>query len=224
MNGQSSPKKIAAAFKNLELANAKNRSKQFGIWKCKTCNKEAKATVHQLRKTYCSSACMALDYKTRLSGENNPHFKNASIRICEYCNKQFNSYQKDRRFCSKECCNKENFSLRTYAKKDLNHNFIVEILQKGGANVKDMSKVAGGMPDLLVWYMEEWHLIEIKNPKTTYGRKGLSKLQKKFAEEWNGGAVFIMKTEEDAKNFLQGQFEKVEQGGTYKKLNKVLQY
>ena len=223
MNGQSTPKKISAALKNLELANAKNKLRQFGIWKCKTCSKEAKATVHQMRKTYCSSACMALDYKTRLAGENNPRFKNASIRICEHCNKQFNSYQKERRFCSNDCCYKENFHLRTYAKKDLNHNFIVEILVQGGANVKDMSKVAGGMPDLLVWYLGEWHLIEIKNPKTHYGRQGLNKTQKKFAEEWNGGAIFIVKTEEDAKNFLAGKFENVEQGGKHKKLNKVLQ-
>ena len=59
--------------------------------------------------------------------------------------------------------------MRTYAKKDLNHNFITDLLQKGGAVVKDMSRVAGGMPDLLVWYMEEWHLIEIKNPQHCLG-------------------------------------------------------
>jgi hypothetical protein len=223
MNRQSSPKKIAAALRNLELAKEKNQSKVFGIWQCKTCKKEARATVHQLRKTYCSSSCMAIDYKTRLSGKNNPHFKNAGLKVCEYCNKEFNSYQKERRFCSQDCSIKDNFPLRTYAKKDLNHNFIVEILVKGGANVKDMSKVAGGMPDLLVWYLDEWHLIEIKNPKTHYGRQGLSKLQKKFAEEWNGSCVFIIKTEEDANNFLAGKFESIEQGGKFKKLNKLLQ-
>jgi endogenous inhibitor of DNA gyrase (YacG/DUF329 family) len=223
MNKPTTSKKLASSLENLKKANDVNKSKKFGIWRCKTCNKEARATVHQLRKTYCSSACMALDYKTRLSGENNPRYKNAAEKTCLSCGKIYKSYQKDRKFCSHECYNKENFHLRTYAKKDANHNMLVEILQSGGASVKDMSKMAGGFPDILVWYLEEWHLIEIKNPKTHYGKQGLNKLQKQFAEGWNGGAVFVFKTEDDAKNFLAGKFEEIEQVGNYRKLNTMLQ-
>ena len=74
-----------------------------------------------------------------------------------------------------------------------------------------MSKAMYGFPDLLVWHFETWHLVEIKNPKTHYGKQGLNKLQKKWAEEWRGGPVFIMRTEEDVDKFIIGEFGEIDQ-------------
>jgi hypothetical protein len=76
--------------------------KTFGIWKCAECNKEAPATVHQLRKTYCSNACMSAGYKKLMSGSNNPNYKRAGHQKCQHCAKDFHSYSR-RKFCSNTC-------------------------------------------------------------------------------------------------------------------------
>jgi endogenous inhibitor of DNA gyrase (YacG/DUF329 family) len=209
--------KKLAAIENLKKANAKNKSKPFGIWKCKTCQKEARATIHQLRKTYCSNACMSQDYKVRLLGQNNPHYSDASKRICEICQKTYKSYQKTTRFCSMGCRDKNGLSagMRHNAKKDDNHNEIVGYLEAGGAFVIDCSKMMHGMSDLLVWHIEQWHLVEIKNPKTSYGKKGLNPSQMKFANNWQGGPVYIVRTKEDVDSFLIGEFEKIDKVGGY---------
>jgi hypothetical protein len=76
--------------------------KTFGIWKCAECNREAPATVHQLRKTYCSNACMSAGYKKRLRGSDNPNYKRAGHQKCQHCAKNFHSYNA-RKFCSNAC-------------------------------------------------------------------------------------------------------------------------
>lgn len=213
MNRQSTPKKIEAAIKNLEKANEKNRNKVFDVWTCKKCGIEKRATVHQKRQKYCSSKCVSEVYKEELKGNKNPNFKNSGLRICIVCEKQYKHYNNRSILCSVNCRNIYGLSpaMRNNARKDENHNMIVELLEKGGAIVKDMSKAMYGFPDLLVWHFEKWHLVEIKNPKTNYGKQGLNKLQKKWAEEWQGGPVFIMRTEEDVDKFIIGEFEEIDQ-------------
>jgi transcription elongation factor Elf1 len=58
---------------------------------------------HYDKVFYCSKACMAEAYKDRMTGENNPNFKNAGRHICETCGVEFRSYNKTRRFCSQSC-------------------------------------------------------------------------------------------------------------------------
>lgn len=187
-------------------------NKQFGIWKCVECGVEKPATAHQKRKKYCSNKCVSAAYKIRLIGENNGNYKNAGIKICCVCQKQYKNYNKRSRYCSIKCRDVEgNDALRHNARKDANHNAMVEALVKGGAVVKDTSKLMQGFPDLLVWYMDKWHLVEIKNPETSYGKKGLSKSQEKFANEWKGGPVMIIRTQEDVDKFLIGEFEELNQ-------------
>ena len=192
--------------------------KSRGFWECKGCKKQIlRPIAHQLRKTYCSNSCMSNDYKVRLAGENNPHYLNSGNKTCEQCNKEFKHYLKSRRFCSMACRDKHGLSpgMRNNARKDSNHNEMVEYLQKGGAVVKDCSKMMHGMPDLLVWHMEAWHLVEIKNPNTSYGKKGLSPSQLKFANEWQGGPVYIVRTKEDCELFLIGELKKLDHFGGY---------
>jgi hypothetical protein len=211
MNRQSTSKKIEAAINNLKKAQLTNSEKQFGVWKCLECGIEKKATVHQNRKKYCSSSCVSIVYKKTLKGSNNPNYSNAGLKICLFCEKEYKNYNKKSIFCSIKCRNEYgNIHLRNNARKDNNHNYIVSLLKQGGAVVKDMSKAMNGMPDLLVWHMEKWHLIEIKNPETSYGKKGLSPSQKKFAEEWKGGPVMIVQTKEDVDKFLIGEFKDLE--------------
>jgi hypothetical protein len=81
MKKERNKKQIEASLKNIKLATEKKKLISHGEWKCKVCKVEKRATIHQLRKIYCSKECMALDYKQRLSGSNNPNFKNAKEKI-----------------------------------------------------------------------------------------------------------------------------------------------
>jgi Holliday junction resolvase len=212
MNRKTSPNKLKAALLNLELANIANKQKEYGIWKCLECGCEKKATVHQKRQKYCSYDCMSKAYKTRLQGSQNPNYSNAGYRTCKICNNKFKSYQKQRKYCSLKCRDIEfsTYPMRLKAKKDANHNEIVAILEAGGVVVKDMSTQGRGFPDILAWHLEAWYLIEIKNPKTEYGRKGLNKNQIDFLKDWKGGPVFVMRTNEEANNFVAGKLELLE--------------
>lgn len=103
--------------------------------------------------------------------------------------------------------------LRTNAKKDANHDDVTKWLEDGGAVVRDLSRAMFGVPDLLVWYVKKWHLIEVKNPKHTYGRRGLNEAQMKWALEWKGGPVYIVRTKDDVDAFLVGELDKLEHVG-----------
>jgi hypothetical protein len=74
------------------------------------------------------------------------------------------------------------------AKKDANHKEIVKALEQMGACVVDFSSIGGGMPDLAVWCRAAWHMVEIKNLETGYGRRGLNKLQE--VKDWQGAGLF----------------------------------
>lgn len=72
-------------------------------WSCAICGLQKPATAHQLRQTYCSYGCMSLGYKARMSGKNNPNFRNASRRICVRCGCEYNSYIQSRKYCTQRC-------------------------------------------------------------------------------------------------------------------------
>lgn len=188
--------------------------KTFNIWRCLHCGTEKPATVHQKRKKYCSNKCVSEVYKLEMLGNKNPNYRNAGIKFCLECKLPFRSYNKTRVYCSQKCYQVEvSESLRHNARKDANHNELVKILEEGGVIVRDTSKLMRGFPDLLCWHMEAWHLVEIKNPNTSYGKKGLSKLQEQFATDWKGGPVFIMRTAEDANKFIMGEFSALDKMG-----------
>ena len=83
-------------------------------------------------------------------------------------------------------------------KKDANHNEVVDALKKAGAYVLDMSHVGRGFPDLIVGFQSETILMEIKNSKTSYGKKGLNKNQIKWKENWLGGVYCVVDSPEAA--------------------------
>jgi len=200
----------AASLQNLKLAALASQARVTGCWKCAECGKEARATVHQKRQTYCSKECMSAAYKRRMSGSANPRFKNASEKTCEQCGSIYHSYEKQRRFCSRACNIAWSFPLRTSAKKDSNHARVVELLEVAGAKVMDLSRAMFGVPDLLVWHAGELQLVEVKNPKTSYGRRGLSPAQQRWCKEWAGYPIFVVRTDEDVAKFLDGTLPRVE--------------
>lgn len=92
------------------------------------------------------------------------------------------------------------------AKKDANHTPIMSAIKKI-TSVHDLSNAGFGVPDGLMWANDGWHLFDIKNPETGYGRRGLNNNQKKWAEDWRGGPVYLIYTIDEAIQFAQGNFK-----------------
>ena len=84
------------------------------------------------------------------------------------------------------------------AKKDANHSEIVDALKTHGASVIDMSHVGQGFPDLIVGFSGQTLLMEIKNPKTAYGKRGLNKNQTRWRENWIGGPYAVVSSVDGA--------------------------
>lgn len=141
-------------------------------------------------------------------------------RICEHCNKPYHSYNKTRKYCSVKCSHDDGtpqragdvnvLSMKKYgAKKDANHNVISTYLEYRGCFVKDLSGAGCGVPDLIVWVKTEWVLVEIKNTKTGYGKRGLNKRQKEWATNWKGGKVYMVTSTKEAELLATQQYDKL---------------
>lgn len=76
---------------------------------CLYCHEEF-SVYRSIAKTrrYCSRACLAEDYKTRLQGETNPHFRQAyQPRRCQLCQASFYVYQsQQKKYCSRTCADR----------------------------------------------------------------------------------------------------------------------
>lgn len=95
------------------------------------------------------------------------------------------------------------------AKKDANHNEIFDALRKL-IPAKDLSAVGCGVPDGIGWVNNGWHFFDVKNPKTSYGKRGLNPVQKKWAENWKGGGVYLIYTVDEAISFAKGNFDELQ--------------
>lgn len=68
------------------------------LWKCLGCDKqEMRCSSRATRQR-----CLPCWNKHRV-GEGNPNFKDAGRKVCVQCGKEYKSYNKSRRFCSKSC-------------------------------------------------------------------------------------------------------------------------
>jgi 5-methylcytosine-specific restriction endonuclease McrA len=72
---------------------------------CQICGAEILLKPSHAAKagTYCSVDCMAVGYTSRMTGKNNPNFRDAGRKICQSCGKEFRSYEKTRKLCSMAC-------------------------------------------------------------------------------------------------------------------------
>lgn len=145
---------------------------------------------------YCSRECAC-----RVTGRDGNARKKTGKRsyVCAWCSVGFESYYKNRRFCS-AACSRAGTSGRGWrgGKKDANHDLIVAVFERQGCRVVDMHFMGGGFPDLLVSYGNlVLRPVEIKNPKGNYGKAGLNKNQRVWAAAWKGG-MEVVYSEEDA--------------------------
>lgn len=176
---------------------------------CQSCGgvyKRKKAT----KQKYCSYACFGA--ALRKSKEND-----RLVTKCCWCSKEFvSSPSQGRKYCSYDCHLKSGGAVRAGmaskvavmkygAKKDANHKEIFEVIEKFCA-VYDFSSAGCGIPDGAAYINDGWHLFDVKNPKTGYGRRGLNKTQKKWVSVWRGGPVYLIYTPGQAKEFAMGNF------------------
>lgn len=144
--------------------------------------------------------------------EKQPH-----ITICNGCGVSFKSYpSRKRKYCSYVCHIDHGGAqrageaaamakLKYGAKKDANHKIIFDMISAITA-VHDLSNAGCGIPDGIAWCGGGWQLFDVKNPKTRYGKRGLNERQKKWANDWRGGPVYLIYTVEEAEQFARGIF------------------
>ena len=176
---------------------------------CVVCNESFRAIS---RTKYCinhkEEAKANQVAKIKLGKKSDPLSK--VKKICPVCKASFEHYRSTNRiYCSYKCHLESGGAwragmasagarMRYGAKKDANHNEVVAALQQVGASVIDMSHVGKGFPDLIVGFRSQTILVEIKNPKTSYGKRGLNKNQQKWKEQWVGGPYCIVDSPEAA--------------------------
>lgn len=98
---------------------------------------------------------------------------------------------------------------RGVVKKDANHREIVAAFKKLGAGVIDLSPLGYGVPDLFIGTRCINYLVEIKNPGTSYGRKGGNPLQVAWANDWPS-PVYIVESMEDVLALMNGRLDRLE--------------
>lgn len=80
-------------------------------------------------------------------------------------------------------------------RRDINEQPIIDDLRAFGASVIQIDKL-----DLLVGYKGLTHLMEVKNPETSWD---LKPSQKKIINQWVGSPMHIITTGEQAINILR---------------------
>lgn len=158
-------------------------------------------------KTTCSPSCSSM---LKVSKE--------TIQACAMCGANFKSFlSQKRKYCSYKChldsggafragMAAKKATMKYGPKKDANHNELMLVIRKHCA-VYDVSTSGMGIPDGLAWINGAWHLFDIKNPQTGYGKRGLNPTQKKWLSQDKGGPIYLLYTIEDAEKFATGNFD-----------------
>lgn len=192
---------------------------------CRTC-----FFSYQKNRKFCSTECY-FESKPRPVLKTQASFRFAkpkpeapkkvitsSVVKCAQCDAEFRKYaSQSKKYCSYKCHIDSGGAFRAglaaseaimkYGpKKDANHNEIFEELRKY-CPIYDISNAGCGVPDGLAWIGGAWHLFDVKNPNTGYGRRGLNPVQKKWIKQWRGGPVYLIYTKEEAARFCTGNFD-----------------
>ena len=88
--------------------------------------------------------------------------------------------------------------MRRAGRTDANQSDIVHALRAVGASVAITSGAGNGLPDLLVGWMHETYLLEIKDSAKSASRKKLTPAEAQFVSTWKGRPVAIVETGADA--------------------------
>lgn len=93
---------------------------------------------------------------------------------------------------------------RTPVRRDANHQRIADRFAALGCSVEDLSASrVTGIADLLVGLLGRDVHVEVKNPNTAYGRRGLSESQQRWARDWRGAPTVAISTEDEADALVQ---------------------
>lgn len=82
---------------------------------------------------------------------------------------------------------------------DANQAVIVAALKRVGATVHHIHEVGRGCPDLIVGFRRRNYLLEVKNPRSGYGRRGVRhQLEQMFWHAGWAGQVCVVTSPEEA--------------------------
>lgn len=102
----------------------------------------------------------------------------------------------------------KSFGIPKRARRDDNEEAIVDRLLQLGATVEFLS--IEDVPDLLVGFCGVTYLIEVKEPG-----KNLRKGQAEWHDAWQGGAPIVIRSEQEAIDFLLAIRERVMQAAPH---------
>lgn len=88
--------------------------------------------------------------------------------------------------------------MRRAAKVDDNQPDIVKALRSVGASVTSLAAVGDGVPDLLVGYRRETHLLEVKDGAKAKSAQRLTEAQVDWHATWTGRPAVIVRTVDEA--------------------------
>lgn len=184
---------------------------------CKSCGKMFLARFSG--QVFCDSSCKPKTrpiFGPKADGRRTRHPQ--LYKDCLFCGSQFkySPSQSSRKYCSYPCFNNDGGNIRAGAagtisrmkygaKKDANHKQVFDEIRKHTA-AQDLSAFGNGVPDGAAWVVDGWQFFDVKNINTSYGRRGLNKLQKKWASDWRGGPVYLIHDEVEAEKFAKGDF------------------
>lgn len=169
--------------------SAKRRPKATNI--CGACGRDAPPDAKGRERKFCSVFCVGMSVgKNGAARIRRP----PTVKTCALCEKEWSTYHRNQRFCSREC-SKLGSGYIFHSGRDGNHDAITAALESRGVAVQDASNMGSGFPDLLTAYLGVVRLIEIKNPATAHGKRGLTPAQKRFASMW---PVTVVRDEREA--------------------------
>lgn len=91
---------------------------------------------------------------------------------------------------------------RRAAKVDINQREIVSALRAVGAFVQSLAAVGAGVPDLMVGFRGETHLLEVKSRLAKRANGGRTDAQVAWHSLWRGRPVVIVRTVDEALNAI----------------------
>jgi len=88
--------------------------------------------------------------------------------------------------------------VRRAGRIDMNQGVIVAALRKLGASVVITSGAGNGLSDLLVGWLGETYLLEVKDEAKVPSAKTLTPAERQFVESWRGRPVAVVESVEQA--------------------------
>lgn len=173
--------------------------------KCASCGEFFfRPPCEAVKAKFCSQKCNSSS-AGRKAGKDNPNWR-GSFKKCVLCGTPVKNRKASTKYCSRECFQisgtapvgrKDKDGNRYPGAVDKNQEEIVLALKDNGIGVMVMSSAQMGVPDLIASSATLTAFLEVKNPLTSYGRKGLSRLQRRFADVW-AGQIYVVTSPEEA--------------------------